>query len=281
MPARPRITSGTVEADGLVFDVLRCGPRAGEPVLLLHGFPQTADCWRGLMPLLAARGYRCIAPTQRGYSPGARPRGVGGYATDRLVQDALDVAAAESDTPVHVVGHDLGGMLAWLLAARHGDALRTACVLSTPHPAAYASALLRSPQALQSAYIAVFRLPWLPELLLRPGLQPFLRAGGLDEDTAARYASALSPSGGLTAALNWYRAASLGLARTPPARVPTLYVWGERDPALGRTAAEATRGHVTAPYRFVPLADAGHWLPEMHAGQVAAALLQHLGRFRG
>jgi pimeloyl-ACP methyl ester carboxylesterase len=170
-------------------------------------------------------------------------------------------------------------MLAWLLAARHPEALRSACVLSTPHPRAFAASLLRSAQPLQSAYIALFRTPWLPELLLGAGLQRLLRAGGLDAAVASRYAESLSDRDALTAALNWYRAAPLGLGRTPPSRVPTLYVWGRRDPALGRAAAEATRKHVAAPYRFVPLDDAGHWLPEMHAPQVAAALLHHLGRF--
>jgi pimeloyl-ACP methyl ester carboxylesterase len=279
--AHPRITSATVEADGLLFDVLRCGPRSGETVLLLHGFPQTADSWRGVMPLVAVQGYRCVAPTQRGYSPAARPAGVHAYRTDRLVQDALDIATAESDAPVHVVGHDLGGLLVWVLAGRHPDALLSACALSTPHPAAYAASLLRSTQALQSAYIPLFRLPWLPEALLGVGMRRFLQAGGLDAATALRYADALSASDARTAALNWYRAAPLGLARTPPSRVPTLYIWGSQDPALGRAAAEATRDHVDASYRFVPLDGAGHWLPELHAPQVAAALIEHIARARG
>ena len=57
-----------IEANGMTFRCRVAGD-AGEPVVLLHGFPETSHMWSDLMPRLAAAGYRCLAPDQRGYSP--------------------------------------------------------------------------------------------------------------------------------------------------------------------------------------------------------------------
>ena len=93
--------------DGLRFDVRDEGPLDGPVVVLLHGFPQTSSCWDGVVPLLHAAGYRTLAPDQRGYSPGARPRGrrrTAGAAGRRRGGAGPTPRAARS----HVVGHDWG-----------------------------------------------------------------------------------------------------------------------------------------------------------------------------
>ena len=74
--------------DGLVFDVTTAGPAGGEPVVLLHGFPQSARCWDAVTPVLAGAGLRTFAPDQRGYSPGARPAGRAAYRMAEVVADA-------------------------------------------------------------------------------------------------------------------------------------------------------------------------------------------------
>jgi pimeloyl-ACP methyl ester carboxylesterase len=283
MPPAATVSHATVEAGGLAFDCLVSGPREGTPVLLLHGFPQAPDCWRELMGELGAAGFRCLAPAQRGYSPGARPVEVSAYHPDRLVGDALAIAGAEfGGAPFHLVGHDLGGMVAWLLAARHGEALRTVSILSTPHPTAFLRSLTSSLQGLRSLYMPVFRMPALPERLFMAGsgagLRAFLRAGGLDAEWAARYATALAQPGAMTAALNWYRAFPLRAEPLPPVRVPTLYVWGARDVALGRAAAEASAQYVSAPYTFHVAEGAGHWLPETRSQLLGELLPAHLAR---
>ena len=83
-----------LRARGLVFDTLATGPPTGEPVVLLHGFPQTAACWIRVAQALAAVGYRVLAPDQRGYSPGARPAAVRAYRMPELVADVLAMAEA-------------------------------------------------------------------------------------------------------------------------------------------------------------------------------------------
>ena len=127
----------------------------------------------------------------------------------------------------------------------------------------------RSTQALRSAYMAYFQLPWLPEATLRPALRSMLTRSGLGPEHADRYAHAMAGDA-LTAALNWYRALPWTPGRAfAPVTVPTTYVWGRRDLALGRAAAHSTARCVAAPYRFVEL-DAGHWLPENNPGSGGA-----------
>jgi pimeloyl-ACP methyl ester carboxylesterase len=281
-----RVRSTTVAVGDMVFDCLVSGPHTGEPVLLLHGFPQTPDCWRGVIGRLAAEGRHCVAPAQRGYSPGARPQQTSAYAPDHLVGDALAIAVAFwGDQAFHLVGHDLGGLLGWLLAARQPQRLRTLSIVSTPHPAAYARALVGGMQMARSLYIPWFRVPALPERVFTAGgaagLRRFLRAAGLDDVHASRYATALSRREAMAAALDWYRAWPVGLARTPVVEdVPTLLAWGARDPAISRGAAEGTRAYVHAPYAFRPLPEAGHWIPEMHADPLSDMLVAHLGPIR-
>ena len=269
-----------LRARGLVFDALAAGPPTGEPVVLLHGFPQTAACWIQVAETLAAAGYRVLAPDQRGYSPGARPAAVRAYRMSELVADVLALAEEAGAARFHLVGHDWGGAVAWALAGQHPEQVATLTSVSTPHPRALAAALLTSGQLLRSAYIGFFRIPRLPELVLGArgsrGLR-FLRArSGLGPAWANSYARALAEPGALAAALAWYRAAiPFGMA-VPRVPVPTRYVWGSGDPALGRRAATTTGRWVAGPYRLDVLEGAGHWLPENHPEELAELLREHL-----
>ncbi|HLZ38869.1 MAG TPA: alpha/beta fold hydrolase [Mycobacteriales bacterium] len=268
-------------SEGLVFDVRDRGPADGAPVVLLHGFPQDATSWDELAGRLADAGYRTLAPDQRGYSPRARPRGRAAYAMPHLTGDVLALLDAAGLDSAHVIGHDWGGAVAWALGARHPDRVRTITALSTPHPSALGRAVLRGGQALRSWYMGLFQLPWLPERmqLARGGapLRLWLERSGLPASYAAHYAARMAEPRALPSALMWYRAFPLVL-RAPIGRVgvPTLYVWGDRDPALGRAAAERTREFVDGPYRFEVLPGAGHWLLETAAWQVGDFVLAHL-----
>ena len=105
----------------LDFDLSVAG-KPGDPlVLMLHGFPQTNYAWRHQLAPLAAAGFYVVAPNQRGYSPGARPVNVAAYATENLVADALALIDTLGAGHAHVVGHDWGGQLSWLLAAHHAQ----------------------------------------------------------------------------------------------------------------------------------------------------------------
>ncbi|MEA3055414.1 MAG: hypothetical protein QOD30_846, partial [Actinomycetota bacterium] len=123
------------------FEARVAGPDDGEPVLLLHGFPQTSYSWRAQLEALGAAGYRAIAPDQRGYSPGARPTEVEAYAIEHLVADVVGMADALGLERFDLVGHDWGAAVAWATAITRPDRVRSLAALSVPHPDAFRRAL--------------------------------------------------------------------------------------------------------------------------------------------
>jgi pimeloyl-ACP methyl ester carboxylesterase len=282
-----------IEAAGLVFTGRACGPHEGRRVLLLHGFPQTSWAWRDELWALGAAGYRAVAPDQRGYSRGARPPDVDDYATERLVSDVMALAECMEMETFDLVGHDWGGMLAWLVASRHPARVRSLSVVSTPHPLALQQAVGGAgrngdgggdpEQAARAAATAAYRERMVPERLLLgedgsgSGLAALLAESGLDREDAGVYVEALTEPGAMTAALNWYRAmdrsALFGLR---PVVVPTLYVWSTGDGAIGRAAAEATSACVAGRFTFEVLEGVSHWIPEDAPERLSELLLEHL-----
>ncbi|MEE6271835.1 alpha/beta fold hydrolase [Georgenia sp. MJ206] len=263
----------------LRFDVRDEGPRDGVPVVLLHGFPQDASSWDRVAPLLHAAGVRTIAPDQRGYSPDARPPHRGDYRLEWLVEDLRALLDTAGLPAAHVVGHDWGGAVAWAAGDVMPERVSSLTVLSTPHPRALIRSLVRSTQLLRSYYMVLFQVPRLPERALAPRLEGVLRGTGLPAADATRYAARMREPAALTGALHWYRALPLSRLANAPVAVPTTYVWGRADFALGRCAAELTEEEVAAPYRFVEV-DAGHWLPETQAALVAEVVLDQVGDAR-
>jgi pimeloyl-ACP methyl ester carboxylesterase len=271
----------TFGRDGLTFDVLDAGPSDGEPVVLLHGFPQDATAWDLVAPALHQHGLRTLAPDQRGYSPMARPRGRAYYRLRETTADVLALLDAAGLERAHVVGHDWGGIAAWALGAWHPERVRTLTVLSVPHPAAMAKAMVTSDQALRSYYMGLFQVPLLPERLLLAGkgaaLRRMLSHGGLPDDAVDHYVARMREPGALSAALGWYRALPWS-GRDPvgKVRVPTMHVWSTGDAFLGRRAIEATAQYVDAPYRLEVLDDVTHWIPELAPERVAELVNAHV-----
>jgi len=264
----------------LTFTVRTAGPDDGEPVILLHGFPQTSWSWRNQIPRLAAAGYRVVAPDQRGYSPGARPPDVAGYSMVHLSGDVVALADTLGFDRFHLVGHDWGGAISWNVATHHPERLRSLTVLSTPHPGAFAKAIAESDQGEKSGYMELFSQPDIAEQMMADDaamLKFVYGATGLTDEEAQPYLDALGTLDAVRAIFSWYAA---GPARTEvqvsPITTPTLFVWGADDPVLGRYAAERTGEFVDAPYRFVPLEGVGHWIAEHAADRFDPLLLEHL-----
>ncbi len=271
-----------------VFDGLASGPPDGELVVLLHGFPQSSWQWRSQLRALGDAGYRAVAPDQRGYSPRARPEEVERYRVDHLAADVLAMVDWLGGHRFHVVGHDWGAMVAWQVAGRYPDRLRTLTAVSVPHPMALAEAMTSSTgdQLARSSYIAFLRAPEMPERLMLAdegaGLRAlFANTGYSDREAMERYVARLLEPGALTAALNWYRAIDpvvvLDLA---PVRVPTLFVWSTDEPAIGREAADGCAAHVAGPCRYEVLEGVGHWIPEDAPEELNRLLLEHLADTR-
>jgi pimeloyl-ACP methyl ester carboxylesterase len=292
-----------ISAHGLTFDATDTGPRDGRAVLFLHGFPQTSFSWHHQLEAVAGAGYRGLAFDQRGYSPRARPAPVADYRIDELVGDVLAVADSWGLDRFDLVGHDWGAMVAWVVAGRHADRVRTLTAVSVPHPRAFAAAFGGAgigvgsgegaedgsgddDQRQRSSYIEVFRAEGgvaeralLGEDGSGSGLRAMFDASGLSSDTdeVRQFVATMLEPGAMTAALNWYRATEPhALGDVGLITVPTLYVWSDNDIALGRTAAEATVQWVSGPYRFEILEGISHWIPETAPVALNRLLLEHL-----
>jgi len=281
-PARQSGDVDSFRRGDMVFDVRDGGPPDGEPVVLLHGFPQDSSAFDRMAPALHTAGLRTLAPDQRGYSPGARPVGRSHYRLRETVDDVLALLDAAGLDSAHVVGHDWGGGVAWTLACWHPERVRSLTALSTPHPAAMQKSLVTSDQGLRSYYMGLFQLPLLPEtaLLTRNGalLRRALTRGGLPAEAVERYVGRMREPGALSAALNWYRALPWSVRDQQVGRiaVPTLHVWSTGDAFLGRAATEDTARFVDGPYRLEVLDDVPHWIPELAADRAAELVTAHV-----
>jgi pimeloyl-ACP methyl ester carboxylesterase len=274
------IETSIVAVGNLSFTIDISGPATGAPVLLLHGFPETRRMWCHQLEALARAGYRAIAPDQRGYSAGARPEGLEHYATDLLVCDALSLMDALGADRFHLVGHDWGGQLAWLIAAGHGERILSLSVLSRPHPAAFARAMQEDKaQAERSRHHRAFRegdaITRMRAANLKP-LRDALERQGVPRVDADEYMRALSEPGAIEGAMNWYRAGNIAASPVKSVNVPTLYIWGDQDATVGRMAAELTAKYVTGPYRFVVIDGAGHFVVDQVPERVSSLLLEHI-----
>ena len=243
-------------------------------VILLHGFPEDRSSWSGVIPPLAAAGFRVLAPDQRGYSPGARARRRREYALPTLAGDVLALADQAGAERFHLVGHDWGANLAWYLGAHQAARIRTLTSLSVPHPRALSAAMLRSSQALRLYYMAFFQLPAVPEwLIARPDfMRRNLIRTGLDPESAARYAKRARD---MTGPLNWYRGMWFA-GQVPAVPVPTLFVWSDGDRFVTRAAAQRCADWVTGPYTWQILAGVSHWIPEEAPQRTAELILELL-----
>ena len=279
MPFLLQITT----APALTFDALVAGEEGAPLVLLLHGFAESMHCWDAQATALAISGYRAVAPSQRGYSPGARPDtgDTANYHIDRLMDDAMAISAASGygESRFHLVGHDWGGSIAWALAHRFPERLASLTVLSRPHPNAFNRALQLpdGEQAHRSRHHKAFLEPDAADVVLADDAK-WLRDHlvGVPAETIARHLSVLGDKATMEAALTWYRAR--GAIRTPlgPIRVPTLYIWGDADDTVGRQAAEGTVDFIAAPYRFEVLPGVGHFAADQVPDRVNELLLAHV-----
>lgn len=286
------MTTRRIDVGEVRLAVTEAGDPSGEPVVLLHGFPETSHSWRHQLPALAEAGYHAVAPDLRGYGGSDRPAAVDDYAAPKLVGDVAGLIGALGHESAHVVGHDWGGGLAWALAGNRPDLVRSLTILNAP--VGVVSARLRREDPAQRAkswYMLLFQFPGVAEAWLSQDDFANLRAfvfddaapGTFPEEDREVLIAALRTDGALTAALNWYRAnmPPASWLRDPPdppaVTVPTLIIWGEADSNMGPVLLERSAATVTGPLRVERLPGVSHWVPEEAPDRVNALLTDFLG----
>ena len=272
-----------VKIDNLIFDCRVAGiSNEGDGVILLHGFPETSHMWVELMMLLSSKGFRVIAPDQRGYSLGARPTKSSDYKFENLVNDVFAMADSFRFEQFHLVGHDWGASIGWGMVAHSPDRVLSWTAMSVPHLKAFGEALKTDDdQKTKSRYFGFFKLPFIPELYFsfnnHQNLKNIWNQSSAEEIDA--YLQVFKGKGALKASLNWYRA-NIGsrsinenLNVLGDIHTPSQLIWGNKDMALGRRGTELTEKFMKGPYRFIEI-EAGHWLIQEAYEEVSASILE-------
>lgn len=279
-----------VSANHLSFRVAVAG--SGDRLLLcLHGFPESAVSWRHQITPLAHAGYRVWAPDLRGYAGTTRPIGLDAYRIETLLEDVTALIEAAQASRVVLVGHDWGGIIAWLYAMRHPAYLESLVLLNAPHPARFEHELRHWRQFHRSWYAALFQIPWFPETVLAAGHARVIGAifehmrvqpEHLPDNIIHLYRQQACAPGALTAMLNYYRAALRGggAARQrklgyPVINIPTLIIWGLLDQALASENLDGLEKFVTN-LTVVRLENSGHFVHQDDPQRVTHEILSWL-----
>ena len=270
-----------IEANGLTFEVSVEG--AGTPVVLLHGFPDTSVMWRHQVAALNRAGFRTIAPDTRGRGRSDKPAAVADYAMTKLVGDVIGIMDGLGIARAHVVGHDWGAALAWVVAMFAPDRVDHLVAISVGCPGAVGPPTL---EALQKGwYRILFQFEGVAEDLAQRNdwylLRELVQNGGEGMD---RYIATMSEPGALTAGLNWYRAnvpvdrliADGPAPQLPSVSAPTMGIFGTADLYLTEDAFVRSASKVTGPWRYERLEGAGHFIPLEEPDRLNALLLDFL-----
>ncbi len=279
-----------IKANGYEFVCRTIGnPAEGEAMILLHGFPETSHMWEETMQHLHEQGFYCIAPDMRGYSPGARPKGVRNYGIKDIAKDIILIAEAKGIEKFHLTGHDWGSAIGWSIVGLYPEKVKSWIAMSVPHLSALGEAVKRdSAQKKMSGYAKVFQLRFLPEMVLKGNDFKRLKQECWylsDSSEVAAYKSVFSQKRGMTTCLHYYRknwnkmieiAVSLNISAV---KTPTTLIWGSEDTALGRKAVEESDQYMKGPYELVEL-KASHWLIQDARDKVWEAIDAHLKKYK-
>lgn len=280
------------QVNGIRLHYVCAGDPAAPPMLFVHGFPEFWMAWEAQLEEFS-RTHFVVAPDLRGFNLSDKPPEVSDYHPRKVVEDLRQLIGQLGGKAI-VVAHDWGGAACWNLAAFHPEAVERLVILNSPHPVTYARELATNPrQQAASSYVLLFRDPKAERVMSQDN---FRRLEGMLADwlhsvrppsaeTLATYRAAWSQPGALTAGLNYYRVSPLhppsdtsaGAAKLKldPAmftvRVPTLVIWGEKDPALLTALLDGLDAYVTD-LRIERIPEGSHWVAHEYPERVNALI---------
>ena len=280
------VHSRTVRANGLDFPVLEAGE--GPLALCLHGFPDHARSWVGLIEHLASEGYHAVAPAMRGYWPdGAAPDGA--YQPWATGRDALALIEALGYPRAHVIGHDWGASAAYAAANMGPDKIDRLVTLAVPYgPQVSAAFLLDGDQQRRSWYMFFFQLdlasravPMNDFALIDRLWAEWSPGYSLPEADRLALKQMFAQPGVVDQTLSYYRqlfttAPPPGVSLGGPIVAPALYLHGVNDGCMGAALTRGMADRFTGGFRLELIEGAGHFLhleqPEKVAGLITAFL---------
>lgn len=281
---------------------LAWGPQSGRLLLCVHGFPDSAVGWRLLAPMLAAKGYRVVAPFTRGYWPSELPAD-GNYQIGALMSDLYDLhESLGGPRDAVLVGHDWGGWTTNAIAADPDSPFAEHISMALPPVSEIgpdrsprglrAAAKLGLPQLRRSWYVMFFQLPGLPERLVHriiPKLWRDWTPAGIDvTDGIAAALDALPTIAHRRAAVSYYRSAARLWAKPLPEyaathpyryaapRAPMLIVHGIEDGAMGVGYTDALADRLPPGSRVEVIDGAGHFVQLDQPRAVCDVILGYL-----
>lgn len=275
-----------IKIENFIFDCRTHGSKEGELIIFLHGFPETSYMWKELMSSFSEIGFYCVAPNLRGYSKGACPKGKKHYSLDKLVKDVFDISKFLNKSKFHLVGHDWGAAIGWKVVHDYQDAILSWTGISVPHLQAFGKAIVvDEEQRKMSQYIKNFQLTYLPEMHIRKNdFKIFKKLWKNSESNEIdNYLEVFRNPKQLTAALNYYRSNYKLLKKAAKAQilgdinVPSLFIWGNEDPAIGSYSVNESHQYMKNDYQFLEL-DAGHWLIQTNYYELKKAITIHIDR---
>lgn len=267
------------QVNGITLHTAEAGNPHGNIILLLHGYPECWYAWKAQMEYFAGKGYRVIAPDQRGYNLSSKPKQVASYRIKELVSDVVALIRQLTDKKITLVAHDWGGIIAWKIAAQFPSLLEHLIILNIAHPDIMKQTLKKNfLQLLRSWYIGFFQLPLLPEWIssssdfafLERSLVKTANPGVFSKADIEQYKAAWKQPGAIHAMINWYRAfVRYGDPALPPGKimVPVLMIWGKKDKFLSSGMARPSI-ELCIHGKLVMMENATHWVHHEEAAIV-------------
>lgn len=269
-----------VDVGELTLEVgCRAAPSASGPLaVLLHGYPESHLAWNALASRLVAQGFVVVAPNQRGYAGSDKPQAVDAYHVDRAAQDLLGVLNASGRQRMLLVGHDWGGLVAFVFTHRHPERVQGLVVMNGPHPDIWGQREVDPVQA--DATDGYVPLIMGPLGFVTPFYLDFSLSSHLTPEELTQYRAQWNQPDAYAHMNQWYAAnlhPDVKLPRGISIERPTLAIWGMADTFVMPSQLEHLPRFVRT-LEIVRLDGVDHWVTHQRTDEVAQRIREFYAR---